>query len=154
AFRCVLIALVSGIAACDRNPGEPAEVSDDAAPAALPSSSKPRSRGAAGERGYVGVVAPRRTAAVAAAISAPGQEVYVHMGDAVKKGDPILSVDTRTIQDDLAAANAAAAASRAGSEQARLEVENSRREHNLEKGLNAQGVSPDEKVRATEITVR
>jgi RND family efflux transporter MFP subunit len=144
----IALAAVQSLIGCDASK---TPVDLDAAPVVT---TKGSTRRADEAPGYVGVVAPRKTAVVVAETSARIQRVYVRMGDTVKKGDPIVSLDTKTIQDSLASAQAAAAAARASNQQASLELENSRRSHAVERRLNHQGVSSAEAVRTAEIGVR
>src|SRR5262249_50282696 len=98
-------------------------------------------------RGYVAVVAPRQAGAVSARITATIERVFVQVGDSVKVGYPIVSLDAVHIRDELRAAQSSAAAARAASAAASFGVANARREFGVESRLASQGVSSEETVK-------
>ncbi len=104
--------------------------------------------------GYVAVVAPRKTGAVTSEISAKIERVHVQMGETVKAGAPIVTLDAKKIQDELRSAQANAAAARAAATGAALEASSARRTLELESSLSRQGVSSAETVRQAKIAVQ
>jgi len=106
------------------------------------------------DAGFVAVVAPRRQASVAPEIAARIERVHVRMGDQIREGEAILTLDAKSVRDELASARATAQAARAAIQAASLELESARRLHLQERDLNKEGVSSMATVRRAQIDMK
>jgi RND family efflux transporter MFP subunit len=91
--------------------------------------------------GYVAVIAARDTADVATELGGQIAAVHVTLGEAVKAGQLIATIDDRIAREDLAVAVAAQRAAQAARDSARVEVEETRTRLETERALAAQGTS-------------
>ena len=128
-IRALLLALLAGAAgACrDRAPsGPPPEPQASSGPSmdAPPPRPAPAAR-----KGWVGVIISRETVDVTA--ESPGRlsAVYVQIGDTVRPGDRIASLDTRLAQQDLEMARSSLRAAEADAERADAEMKEARARH-------------------------
>ena len=134
-MRCspLLLALLLLFAAgCDRRAAPPAEEAPAPKAAAKPAPAQP----AAEERkGWLGVVVARESVDVTADSQGRLQAVYVSIGDQVRRGDRIASLDTRIAAQDLEMARSSLRAAeadehRAADELSEAQARNDRRQKN------------------------
>src|SRR3954471_3257292 len=118
---------------CDRRAASTAEL-DAPAPKVAPKPA-PAPAGEPERKGWLGVVVARESVDVTADSQGRLQAVYVSIGDRVKKGDRIASLDTRMASQDLEMARSSlrgdeADERRASDEMAEAQARNDRRQKN------------------------
>jgi RND family efflux transporter MFP subunit len=129
------VPLLAALAGCDRRQVT-AELPPVAAPhAAAPAPAAPPSPTAAPRQGWIGVVVSRQSVDVKADSQGRLQTVRVSIGDHVKKGDPIATLDTSLAAQDLSMARSELRSAqvderRAGDEMAESLARNDRRQKN------------------------
>ena len=102
--------------------------------------------GEGGGQGYVGVVAARDSAVVAAEIGGRLVRLEVRMGERVQKGQVIAVIDDSQLRKELAAAKAALTG-------AYLDVGQARHRHRVARNLYRSGVGPAEDMRSARVTI-
>jgi RND family efflux transporter MFP subunit len=132
---CLALALLATAAGCDRR-NVTAEIPPPAAPRpAAPAAPGSPAPAPAPRQGWIGVLVARESVDVKA--DSPGRlrSMHVSIGDAVKRGDPIATLDTSLATQDLEMARAALRGSqadehRAADEMAEALARNERRQKN------------------------
>ncbi len=127
------------LAACggDRSPEPTPKVAPGDARAAMPVVDAP-----AVSRGYVGVIAASDSVDIAPRFQGVVATIVVRVGDTVTANQVVASMDQKSMQEELRAAEAALGAAGAARRQAEVDVEDGRRKVALETKAVADGVSP------------
>lgn len=119
---------------------------DRAAPPPPPAPQKPRPAtvvdAPAAPKGYVGVITASDSVDIAPRFQGVVATVDVRVGDAVTEGQVVASMDKKSMQEELRAAEAALGAAVAAKRQAEVDVDDARRKVALETKAVADGVSP------------
>ena len=97
---------------------------------------------AAGARGYVGVITASDSVDIAPRFQGVVATIDVRVGDTVVANQVVASMDKKSMQEELRAAEAALGASIAAKRQAEVDVDDARRKVALETKAVADGVSP------------
>jgi len=129
------------LAACGSKGGRQAPAgTPDAAPIAAA-----RDAGAAvvlEERGYVAVIAADRSVDIAPKLPGELVAVQVHVGDQIKAGDVIATLNNRAAREALTMSKAELASARAARSQADVAVKEAERQLEIERKLVEQGTRP------------
>ncbi|HKE14465.1 MAG TPA: efflux RND transporter periplasmic adaptor subunit [Kofleriaceae bacterium] len=135
----IAIASLLALAACGST-----SAADDTAPAVT---RPPAPRAAPRPLEFVGVITTRDSKVVAAEFEGRVVELYVHAGQRVHAGDPIVKLDDSQVRKQLAGAVAQVDAARAEIGRASVEVRQAKREARLERRLYRRGAVAREKIR-------
>ena len=135
----IAIASLLALAACGST-----SAADDTAPAVARA---PAPRAAPRPLEFVGVITTRDSKVVAAEFDGRVVELYVHAGQRVRAGDPIVRLDDSQVRKQLAGAVAQVDAARAEIGRASVEVRQAKREARLERRLYRRGAVAREKIR-------
>lgn len=130
-----LLFLLLPAAGCDHQAAPPVEEAAAPKAAAKPASSGLPQPAAEERKGWLGVVVARESVDVTADSQGRLQTVYVSIGDPVKRGDRIATLDTRFATQDLEMARSSLRASeadehRAADEHTEAQARNDRRQKN------------------------
>ena len=134
-MRCAMFAL---LLACggDRTPTPvPKQAPRDARVATAPIDAPP-------SRGYVGVITASDSVDIAPRFQGVVATILVRVGDTVTANQVVASMDQKSMQEELRAAQAALGAAVAAKRQADVDVDDARRKVALETKAVADGVSP------------
>lgn len=124
-------------AACSSGDGSAGAIVD---PVDRPAAAK-LDAGARADRGYVGVIAARESTDVSAVFEGTLTEVHVRIGDKVKAGDPIATIENRNVREQIAVAQAAVRSARAAVAQAQVEVDAAKETLDIEEEAFGKGTS-------------
>ena len=135
-MRRALLAMVLAACGGDRTPAPaPREAPRDAHVQTAPVDAAP-------SRGYVGVITASDSVDIAPRFQGVVATVDVRVGDTVTANEVVASMDKKSMQEELRAAEAALGASIAAKRQAEVDVDDARRKVALETKAVADGVSP------------
>jgi HlyD family secretion protein len=134
-----IVAALLALAACGSSSAADDTAPAVARPAALHASPRPLE--------FVGVVTTRDSKVVAAEFEGRVVELYVHGGQRIRAGDPIVRLDDSQVRQQLAGAIAQVDEARAEIGRASVEVKQSKREARLERRLYRRGAVAREKIR-------